>query len=268
MSTDNVGYFVRYKALCIPFVESGLLDLHFGTAKDGGIGASIDFATSTSAADARKSLFQVQTSSITIESFDVRPHESSHPILMWFLRPILRRVVRRQVEQLLEEQLRGALETVSRVGWEVRERSKVDGWRGIVGAVFDVVVNGYEDDEPAQEPDAVRAAVEEEEAAEAAAKVHISSKGVTIDLEEARVGVGEEGIVLPLGEAETPLPRPTVVEVVQKQSKEVVRDGARAADLLLDGVGQIGEAVGEFGDEVQLEREQEGWRSDAFDWEA
>ncbi|KAL8280517.1 hypothetical protein RQP46_007165 [Phenoliferia psychrophenolica] len=268
MSTDDVGYYVKYKEFCLPFIESGLLDLHFGTSKSGGIGASVDFSTATTPNHDRKTLFDVHNSAITIESFDVRPHQSSHPILMWFLRPILTRIVRKQLESVLEEQVRGLLELSSRVGWEIRERSKGSGWRGIFSATVDVVVNGYEDEEekPDETNDAVQAAIEEAAAEEQASTLHVSGKGITIDLEAGQVGVGAEGLVLPLGDAATPIPRPTVVEIVQEHSKEAVGEGARAADALLDGVEQLGQAVGDFGEEVAEERENVGWRSDAFSW--
>ncbi|KAK4700112.1 hypothetical protein P7C70_g6141, partial [Phenoliferia sp. Uapishka_3] len=273
MSTDNIGYWIKYRSFCLPLVESGLLDLHFGTSESGGVGASIDFSTSTmppltEAEDKeRKTLFDVQTSAITIVDFDVRPHASSHPILMWFIRPILRRVVRKQVEAMLEEQIKGLLELGSRVGWEIQERSKGSGWRGLFGAVLDVTVNGYatEEEEREKAKDAVQQVVEEEEA-EQSTTIHVSGKGVIIDLEAGQVGIGEEGIVIPEGEAETPLPRPTLTEIVQEQSKEAVREGEEAADALLNGVAAIGEAVEGFDEEVEEEKESKGWRSDAFDW--
>ncbi|KAM0749695.1 hypothetical protein T439DRAFT_381267 [Meredithblackwellia eburnea MCA 4105] len=277
MSTDNIGYWMRYKSpflCCGPIIESGLLDIHFGTEKvGGGVGASIDFSTTTTPPlseeeDAkRKMLFEVSQSKFKIESFDVRPHASSHPILTWFIRPLLRGILRSQVEALLQDQVTTLLHWVSRVGWEVQARGRGLGWRGLFNAMVDVAVNGLgDDDEQEEDPDAVRAAAQEH-AEEQSTTVHISSKGVTIDLEAGVVGVGEEGIVLPDGEAETPIPRPTVTEIVEEHSREAVRDGKRAAETVLDGLEQAGQAVGEFEDEVEELKEDPGWRSDVFDYQ-
>lgn len=308
METTSIGYFLRYRGLCcFPIVESGLLDIHFGTGDQGGVGATLEFEStpdddppspslvpsssllptppSSPKRGARKTLFTLSTTQISIDSFDVRPHESTHPILVWFLRPLLRRALRTQVESLLEEKVREGLEGVSRLGWEIRERVRRSGegagWREVIEGVADILFNGYAEEEEegegeggedADEGDAVNATLREEERAseeeDAGGQiVHVSSAGVTVELEDGgTVGIGQEGVVLPVGDAETPLPHPSVADIIQERSEEVLRDGKKAAETLVNGLEDVGEAVGGFGEEVEEERERRGWRSAAFDW--
>lgn len=270
METE-VGYYMAYRSWCTTFVESGALDLHFGTAKDGGIGLQVDFSTIEDEAEQRekKHLFDVVTSAITVTSFDLVPHESNHPILMWFLRPVLRRIVRGQVEAALQEQVKSGLETLSRIAWEVKARAG-EGIVGWLGGLYEVLVKGTYKDEPS-EGDAVQADKDDAAAQdeEEALKIHVSNKGVSIDLEAGTVGVGAEGIVIPEGEAETPIPRPSVVEVVKGEVEGTVRQGRETGEAVLAGLGELGEAVQEFPEEVEREEElveAGGWRSSAFDF--
>lgn len=281
METE-VGYFLRYRNACFNFTESGLLDLKFGTAKDGGVGAKIDFSTIEDEDQLeKKRLFDVVTSDISITSFDLVPHASSHPWLLFFIRPILRRIVRNSVELALQEQVKHGLETASRIGWEVKRKagSGIVGW---FGGLYEVMVEGsYKDEEPTDETpidEAKDKAYDKatDKAADAAQPeegegphVHVSGKGVSIDLEAGTVGVGAEGIVLPEGEAETPAPRPSVIEVVKEDVVGAVREGKAKAEAVLEGFGELGEAVQEFPEEVKKEEvlvEAGGWRSEAFDF--
>jgi hypothetical protein len=283
METE-VGYFLRYRNACFNFTESGLLDLKFGTAKDGGVGAKIDFSTIEDEDQLeKKRLFEVVTSDISITSFDFVPHASSHPWLLFFIRPILRRIVRTSVELALQEQVKHGLETASRIGWEVKRKagSGVVGW---FGGLYEVMVDGsYKDDMPEEETSththdpkdkaydkatdkAADAAHREEEAGP---QVHVSGKGVSIDLEAGTVGVGAEGIVLPEGEAETPAPRPSVIEVVKSEVVGAAGEGRAKGEAVLEGFGELGEAVQKFPEEVKKEEvlvEAGGWRSEAFDF--
>lgn len=268
METE-VGYFLRYRNACFNFTESGLLDLKFGTAKDGGVGAKIDFSTIEDEDQLQKKrLFDVVTSDISITSFDLVPQASSHPWLLFFIRPILRRVVRTSVEAALQEQVKHGLETASRIGWEVKAKagSGVVGW---FGGLYEVLIEGsYKDEEPAEETPVDQAKAAEAEAEEGP-QVHVSGKGVRIDLEAGTVGVGAEGIVLPEGEAETPAPRPSVIEVVKDEVVGAAREGKAKGEALLEGFGELGEAVQEFPEEVRKEEvsvEAGGWRSEAFDF--
>lgn len=255
MSTLDIGYWIHYKGACIGLMEAGLLDLHFGGAEEGGIELELDFETTE-----ERSLFNLTASDVSITSFDLRPHASSHPILMWMIKPLLRRVMRTQVEKALREQVESLLRKVGRTGWEIRERARGGtGWMSWIGAAWEVLLEENEEEEGEGE--------QESEDEDAGLEFRISGKGVALDLEASVVGLGAEGVVLPEGEAETPVPRPTVVEIVRGEAGDAVREGKEAAAKVVGGMEQIGEAVEEFGEVVEEEEKEVGWRSEAFDWE-
>lgn len=281
METE-VGYFLRYRNACFNFTESGLLDLKFGTAKDGGVGAKVEFSTIEGEDQLeRKRLFDVVTSDISITSFDLVPHASSHPWLLFFIRPILRRIVRTSVELALQEQVKHGLETASRIGWEVKRKAGT-GIVGWFGGLYEVLVEGSYKDDASEEgtpvdkatdkaydkaTDKAADAVQSEE--EAGPQVHVTGKGVSIDLEAGTVGVGAEGIVLPEGQAETPAPRPSVIEVVKDEVVGAAKSGKARGEAVLEGLGHLGEAVQEFPEEVKKEEvlvEAGEWRSEAFNF--
>ncbi|GAA5867980.1 hypothetical protein JCM8547_000772 [Rhodosporidiobolus lusitaniae] len=126
LEVKNVGYHARYHSFLGDITESGLLDLHFGEEPKGGL--SLSLATSTpSPANTRQTLFEVNTSDThaRLSHFSVTPHHSSHPLLMWMFRPIMRKAVKLVVEMEVRQLLlvQGA-EWVGRKGYEVKEVKK------------------------------------------------------------------------------------------------------------------------------------------------
>ncbi|BGP20490.1 hypothetical protein JCM10213_007647 [Rhodosporidiobolus nylandii] len=129
MEVRDVGYFARYHT-GIPCVgdieESGLLDLQFGAHPKGGLALSLA-TTSSSAAGSKDTLFDVDPSEThaTLTHFDLRPHHSSHPLLMWLARPAMRAAVRKVVEHEVREVvlLEGA-RAAGEWGWRVREAKR------------------------------------------------------------------------------------------------------------------------------------------------
>lgn len=269
----GVGYWMRYNSVCFPITESGMLDLSFGTGQKGGVGVTMEFSTLDKTEEREKRrLFQVLTTKATLNQFDLSPHASSHPVILWFLRPLLRRIVRAQIEAAMQDQLSNGLDTLSRIVFEIKQRA-ASGVLGWVGAAYEVLVGGLWKDSTPEEDEVEEAATgarktDTADVSNEASDVHISRKGVSIDLEAGIVGFGAEGVVLPEGEAETPLPRPPVVQIIKDEATATVKSGREAGERTLGAMGEIGEAVQQFGNVVKDEAEhlEDGWRSDAFDF--
>lgn len=267
----GVGYWMRYNGFCFPVTEKGILDLTFGTGTKGGVQAEMSFSSldSVEEQDKERRLFTVAASKATINQFDLSPHESSHPILQWVLRPILRRIAKAQIEAALQDQLTNGLDTLSRIAYEIRRRA-TSAVLGYVEATYTVLVQGLwkdEDREPSQDDD--NSPEEQDGEAEETTDIHISAKGVSIDLEGGLLGVGSEGIVFPEGEAETPLPRPPVIQIIKDESKATVVAGREAGEEALATIGEVAGAVQQLPELVKEEREHidaTSWYSDAFDF--
>lgn len=101
------------------------------------------------------------------------------------------------------------------------------------------------------------------------------SDGTTTTTEELGVvGLGTEGVVLPLGSAPIPSPgRPPkgLVRAAKGEVRREVEEGREAAREAMEFVGEVGEVRDEYGEWVESERGEErrgvrkGWRSEAFD---
>ncbi|GEM11244.1 hypothetical protein Rt10032_c14g5261 [Rhodotorula toruloides] len=231
LELESVGYFASYHTgiPCFPtLTESGLLDLRLGSNLSGGL--SLSLLTSTPASLAAQTLFELDhaETQVTLEDFTITPHHSSHPWLMWLLRPVLQAAVRKVVEKEVREKVvEAGVEWVGRVGWEVREkeremRSEEEGekltmrgesgaqesvkhaiWRWIK-AGWQVLISNGVDGSPSPPTPSSPASI----TAPALDNVHINTHGIALDLgsQEATVGLGSEGVVLPPGEA--PIPHP------------------------------------------------------------
>lgn len=305
----NVGYFASYKTGIPCFgdvTERGLLDLHFGvdddaTTTDPSLNAAEGLAfdltfhtpTSTSSDDDDPPLFQVDHSrtSVRLRDFRLEPHQSSHPWLMWFFRPLLRKAVQTVIEHELKEKvIEGGAEWIARIGGEVRgrrtvieaeEKSTTSGMWSWVRSIWDVLGSsgrtdrGQEDGSPAQQQLRQVASPSSDAASEASAvHVHLTSQGITVDLDdfEATVGLGSKGVVLPAGEAEVPLPegeqpKKGVARAARDEVEREVRQGKAAARAGMGMIGSAVEARQQWREEVAGDglAGQNGWRSDAFE---
>ncbi|GAA5857545.1 hypothetical protein JCM5353_004927 [Sporobolomyces roseus] len=280
----DVGYHVRVNTgiPCFPHLtESGLVDLHFGSHPEGGMSFSID---TSSLPQSQESLFKMLDSSkVDLRRFDVRPHETDHPWLMFFLRPVLRTAVRKAVEVEVRKVLMQQGDRLGEWAWRVKEHKKVvdrddakgrkDGQEGgiwnWVKAIWRTSTEEREEGDEGQEENTTT-------------EFHLNRHGVSIDLprpvnssngeEGTTVGFGTEGVVIPEGEATIPEPegreRIGVVAKTKEEVNEAVNSGKKAVRSTWGVVGGIGEAREEWSEDVEEEREKyerQGWRSDAFD---
>ncbi|BGP51995.1 hypothetical protein JCM10450v2_007966 [Rhodotorula kratochvilovae] len=305
----DVGYFAQYHTgiPCLGSVsESGLLDLRFGRApapasSSGGAGGlGFTLSTTSPAPAGAHALFALNRSAthVHLRDFALTPHRSSHPWVMWALRPLLRAAVRTTVEEEARGALERAAEWVARSGWRVKEREgelrreEEEGegetrtvWRW-VRAAWDVLVGGEEEEEPpapvdATEEDADSPTQEEadddDDGSHPAWHLHLNQHGLAVDLEAAHgtVGLGAEGVVLPAGAA--PIPPPEghdppkgLVRAARDEVRSEVRAGKEAARGAMNAVGEVGE-VGEEAERWEESTRKEkrvrpdSWRSEAFD---
>lgn len=310
----DVGYFARYKTgiPCLgDITERGLLDLHFGgeTAREeDGLGFDLtlmtpappgaDGETAAAASPAVPPLFRVDHSrtAVRLDSFRLEPHQSSHPWLMWFFGPLLRKAVRTVIEtELKDKVLEAGAEWVAQRGGEIKRRKEdlareetasvggtgsepepgPAGWdRGGVWswirASWDVFVarqgaTELDDAEPREQP------VSDEDDVDRTIRVHLTSHGVTAEVDEleATVGVGTEGIVLPEGEAGIPLPagrmpKKGLVRAAEDQAAQEVQEGREAAEAAVKVLGGAVGASQEWRAAAGLAAATT-WRSSAFD---
>lgn len=228
--------------------------------------------------------FDVLEAKANASNVTIRLHESHHWIATGLLGPVASYVVRQQMGKVVEGKVKEGLEWLAGIAGEVRDAREVGAEEEEEGAVMGWVKAIWrvyakrkavtereraeqeelesDDAEPELEEVSEGASDEEEEAAPPA--VHVSGKGVTVDLGIGTVGVGGSGVVIPDGEAETPIPRPTIGEIVDHQVGETIEEGKEAVQI----VSEIGEAVGEFQDDLVAERRSKkrvGWRGKAFD---
>ncbi|GAA6059677.1 hypothetical protein JCM10212_000064 [Sporobolomyces blumeae] len=287
----DVGYFVKVHTgiPCLSVSESGLLDLHFGTHPDGGAGFSLDTSSEPSQVAQDESLFKVLPSStVTLQHFDVRSHDSSHPWLMFLLRPIIRTAVRKAVEVELRKVLieqgdklgewtyrvkehKRKVDRDSSDGRGEREKDRVWSW---VKAVWATLTEQLTDEDDWNEHQ------QGAEPAQIGTEIHLNRHGVAVDLprpvdtdSSATVGIGREGVVIPEGDAPIPPPPGTAERIgpvakAKEELDEAVESGRNAARKTWDVVGGIGEASEEWTADVEAEREayrRDGWRSEAFD---
>lgn len=296
LEIENVGYFASYHTgiPCFPtLTESGLLDLRLGHDTSGGLSFSL-LSSTPSPSSTAQTLFEVDHSAthVTLEDFAIRPHHSSHPWLMWLLRPILQKAVRMVVEKEVKEKvLEAGAECIGRVGWEVRARerelrreeerqqSQMRGttdakasakqavWRWLKAGWQVLLGNGDDDERPSPPPAPSPAST----TAPTLDDVHVNQHGITLDLpeEEATVGLGSEGVVLPPGEA--PIPHPDgrkkgLRRAVRDEVQSEVREGQRIGRKVMRLPGEIEEARDEWEDYGRRQpRCATSWRSEAFD---
>ena len=297
----DVGYFASYKTGIPCFgeiTERGLLDLHFGVdpaaptvpstalPRSEGLAFDLAFATSGLGDDGSSTapLFTVDHSRtvVHLRDFRLEPHQSSHPWLMWFFRPLLRKAVQTVIEKEMKEKvLEAGAEWIAQKGGEVRlkRREQVEDegavelepwsreavWRWI-RAGWDVFVGqegGAQESASTPEPT--------EEQPDRPFHVHVTSRGVAADLDnlEATVGLGTEGVVIPAGAAEIPLPegqapKQGVVQAARDEVAHEVREGREAARAGVDALGGVMEAREEWR-AAHVPASGVTWKSAAFD---
>ncbi|GAA5894644.1 hypothetical protein JCM8208_006036 [Rhodotorula glutinis] len=311
LEIKDVGYYASYHTgiPCLGDVtESGLLDLRFGhpsasggtSSSGGGVDGGLGFTigTSTPPPPGARTLFTVQRQStaVGLADFHLTPHSSSHPWLVWLLRPLLRVAVRKAVEyELREAVLEPGAEWVGRVGFEVRERAeelraraqdearegreRVESemarvWRW-ARAAWDVLAGrAVEDEADESGSDASSATSVADADAHPAWHLHLNRHGVAVDLEAANgtAGVGSEGVVLPVGDAPIPLPEGRsqpkgLARAARDEVRHEVEVGREAAKGTMRAVGEVGEEADRWGERVRKEQRTRphSWRSSAFD---
>ncbi|GJN94074.1 hypothetical protein Rhopal_007138-T1 [Rhodotorula paludigena] len=308
LSIRDVGYFAQYHTgiPCVGDVtESGLLDLQFGTpgssAAADGLSFSLSTTTPVPCAAAEQSLFHLDKSQtrVRLSHFSITPHQSSHPWLLFLLRPVLRTAVRKVVEKEVREKvLEAGAEWVGRVGWRATERERElreeqdeaargeDGekrgkedaqssaWRW-ARAIWDALVYSPDEDEddkatvPELEPEE-----DDKPDAHPSWHLHLNRHGVAVDLEAANgtVGLGTEGVVIPEGDAPIPLPEGQtppkgLVRAAKDEVRHEVQAGQEFTRETMQVAGEMGEAA--EGHEEEVERQKRtrphSWRSEAFD---
>ncbi|KPV73010.1 uncharacterized protein RHOBADRAFT_55253 [Rhodotorula graminis WP1] len=295
LEIKDVGYYASYHTgiPCVGDVtESGLLDLRFGrpsapdgSSSSGGLGFAL--ATSTPPPPGARTLFTLQrhSTAVALADFHLTPHSSSHPWLVWLLRPLLRVAVRKAVEcELREAVLEPGAKWVGRVGFEVRERAEELRARAVeeaqegrerdesemerlwrwVRAAWDVLagraVENEEDEVDESGSDASSATSDADGDAHSARHLHLNRHGVAIDLEAANgtAGIGSEGVVLPVGDAPIPLPEGRsppkgLARAARDEVRHEVEAGQEAAKEAMRAVGEVGEeADRRLGREVDL----------------
>ncbi|KAK4331173.1 hypothetical protein RTBOTA2_006621 [Rhodotorula toruloides] len=295
LELENVGYFASYHTgiTCFPTLsESGLLDLRLGSNPAGGLSFSLLTSTPSPAARTLFDLDPAETQ-VTLEDFRITPHHSSHPWLMWLVRPILQTTVRKVVEKEVREKIvEAGVEWVGRVGWEVRERErelrsevereemvmrgKSGGEDGVKQAVWRWLKAGWQvllgtNDDEQSPPPSPSSPASIATAAPTLDDVHLNLHGITLDLalEEATVGLGSEGVVLPPGEASIPHPdsqKKGLRRAVRDEVRSEVRQSRRVGRKVMRLPDEVEEAREEW---VEYGRREQGsvstWRSEAFD---
>ncbi|GAA6017468.1 hypothetical protein JCM10207_008237 [Rhodosporidiobolus poonsookiae] len=206
LEVKEVGYYAQYKTglPCFSTItESGLLDLHFGAHPQGGLEVALATTSSASAsASSERTLFTLDkpNTHVTLSYFDLNPHQSSHPWLMWLARPALRKAAQVALEHEVKVYLERAAEWVGRVGWEVRERvrererdergramrgeeegvGEVGRW---VAALWDVLTGAPREEEPVEDQDEEEEEDDDDEQGALDWSLHMNRHGLAVDLE-------------------------------------------------------------------------------------
>lgn len=314
-ATKDIGYWVRWKGPCgISITQSGLLDLEFGTLGDledeeaveegeGGVGVEVKLEMSDAMFDLDRnyeeegshSFFRVSSSTTSLTNFTIRPHQSSHPFLLFFITPILNRLIKSQIEGMLSDQIGEAFEKVGKVGWRIgraqkdmqqNEGAEGSGMFGWIRAVWDVVVEGkYAEEEKSEEEYKDDVEGNEDTDQLPPPRVSLTTQGVLIDLDlepapasdsipnstptpppepTIQIGIGSTGIVLsPEIGAETPVPNQAglgeiVADEVDRTKEDVVETWRETVEII-EGVREL---IG--GDDVLADRKESGKRKGKY----
>ena len=204
---------------------------------------------------------------------------------MWFFRPLLRKVVQTVLEKEMKEKvLEAGAEWIAQKGGEVRRRrrerareeaeegetepepwSREAVWRWI-RAGWDVFFG--QGDAAEQESASTPGTAEQPDRP---FHMHVTSRGVAADLDnlEATVGLGTEGVVIPAGETEIPLPegqapKKGLVQAARDEIAHEVQEGWEAARAGVDALGGVLEAREEWR-AAHVPASGVTWRSVAFD---
>lgn len=269
--TLGIGYFLRWKGPCgISIVDSGLLDLGFGRGELGGLDISLELSK-TSEDEFESSLFHLNTSKLSIDRFTLNSHLSNHPIINFFLLPIIRSSIKYELEILLNERISSLVERIGEIGWEVKEVARVEGggilgWsKGLWRVIVEESTNFSHNDTPYSDEDEDE---DDDEPEEETPEITLSSKGLIIDLpdSEGTLGIGSEGLVIESGTAVTPLARLSVPQAFKKEYQETLKEGRKRQKVLKEDLEEIAEGIGGFKEVVRKKMKKEGWRSKGFDW--
>lgn len=242
LNVHNIGYFARYRgACCLSFTDDGLLDLDVGELQ-GERGLRAEASLSREKDGER---WRVDNVTVDVRPVRVWPHDSTrHWLLAWLVRPLVSSAARVALRMALEGQVRAALEKAADLAQHVeevrneRDSHTVAGW---FEALYEAVTSSNDDGEDDEQPDESSDGDSEDEEG---GHVRVTARGVAYETEEQTVGIGGEGVVLPEGEAETPVPRPSIL----KNEREAVEDVQAAQAAYVD----------------ERQRQVTGWRSDAF----
>ncbi|KAI5481821.1 hypothetical protein MNV49_000098 [Pseudohyphozyma bogoriensis] len=261
----EIGYFVKWKNCCCGIEEKGLLDFAVGGVKEeqGGMDVQVEMSTTTQPdEDEEGSLWKVGKAKAHISNFDLKPNSSSHPIIFWFLTPIMRRLVRGQLEKLIQTKVQEALRWAGRTGWEVSEKaSEMDGKFKWAIALAQVLLDKSSGDEEEEEEESTKKEDKslKDGGGDAGPSIHVTSRGLKVDLDAGEVGVGEEGVVIPPPEAETAAHRSHISDIVDDETRH-------DAETVVEAAETVGEAAETYQDVTAAEKRKKGWKSKAFDW--
>lgn len=297
---EGIGYYLRYEGL-LGYEDQGLLSVGAGHRGAEGQGLSLDIQLDMESLEEEEvlegsveSLFRVANVAVDVPGLHFAINKSRHWILnKLILQPFSGPVVRKIASSVLQEQVRGALDALGHILFNVRRRAQEHArqadqdtpsldhyWYGLLessGISEDILDDEDVDDETLEEEDAT-----------AETNLNLTTKGIvrkTVTYaepdasspstpEEAIIAVGVgpqvvQGVAGAYGEEEPIQGLAKVMDDVgegMKQAKvksaEIARDATEEVEDLREDATR---AQSKLKEREHVERRRRGWRSAAFD---
>lgn len=302
---EGFGYYLRYKGL-LGYEDQGVLSIGAGHRDASGQGLSMDIQLDMESLEegevlegSVESLFQVANVAVDVPGLHFAIDKSRHWILnKVLLQPFSGPVVRKVASSALQEQVRGALDALGHILFNVRRRAQeharqVDQetpsldhyWYGLLessGLSEDIL-----DDEDLDEEDILEEETEEPDVT-TETNLNFTTKGVvrkTVTYAEPEasdpstpeeaiiaVGVGPQvvqNVAGPYGEEQESQVLAEVMDEVGEGLEQVKGKSAEIAREVTEEAGNIQEDVRharfKMKEREHIERRRRGWRSAAFE---
>ncbi|KAJ7186766.1 hypothetical protein C8R46DRAFT_981039 [Mycena filopes] len=259
LALDDVSFYYKDKTSTLPPNEfTGLLALKMPPQ---GIDVDIKVRLIPSAKEREMQRAYHHIELLTVEISDnveVDVRESNHAVMLTLFKPIFNMRFREALGRSLGEQLRGALEWLDHVAWDVGARAEVFGDAGmgrgaaLAGAVWSEI--GRISRERTSGWRATGTGVVLEDRVQGGAKFAIGAEPQVLSGEKrGPVGTGSESLGKRVGEA---------VEVVKQAAQDVQ---GHLQGMLREGKRQVRSFQRSVEDKSVEEQKNPGWKSAAFD---
>ncbi|KAK4700151.1 hypothetical protein P7C70_g6097, partial [Phenoliferia sp. Uapishka_3] len=233
--------------------DVGLLDVFIGSEDgDADDGLDVTLTIENPSEDDRQTFFVLKKVEVHVENFNIRIHDSQHPIRNFFARPALRSYLEAQFTSVLEEQITHLFESGDVAFYALQQRAIGAGRAApdpltYLRAVF--MPSGAGSDVDVRDTGITKVGPQGE---------YILAIGVEEQLLPGKTGLGMQGKDIAT--------RKRNVEGLMEEGKASLEQARETAEGVVEDIAEEGDRLADkLAEKERDERGDDGWKSDAFD---